>query len=770
MSFHVRCQRAGQVAALLGLSFLICVGDASASPQQGPALPPDLGQLTPWRTNGGRLALHLYPDAMAQAGLELRALVQTAEVPEPLVEEAGGTAYGFQIREDSDLLVLRNDLGVAQPYGVLGGAVRLDGGFSLVAPASGRVVDFHDFEIHARWARSDGPGGEPDPDVLYLTEAGAPSGGIGPRDAFRLCYAKVYFAAPDPYGTGPDGWPAPGAGVGHAALELRIRAWDLVLTEQLAQHFGRPELAGLVLGYGRIKATLDEWEGEWSLPPGQNVLTPFAPTRFAPTPEAPSEAAQQAAAVGVSGIDMELGGLQSLVVLGHEGDFPEGRSGLSLTTISCNAGDVDIPWLKAMDPEHPGIGMALYREWNGRFEQVGLSWIKHGFFAQSNSSCTPCLSPGGGTALGLGCSDTYGSGNNADRFWLGPRDEWNPYTAEWECSGSFFDGVPVDCLRDEDGSTLSPVDHRLEAFDADLATPGASYWYEAFYMVRDDVNPQNNIGSRRAEFVVDGEGFFATTPLVSDGNPLVQGPAIQRWGQKRSLAGLAPDDGNVILAVQVTPVAGGLWRYEYALFNWTLDRKVDSFSLPISTGLAMGASFHDIDDQAANDWVVSKAQGNLAWAFPGVFLAGHKVAGPLEFGTLYNFGFTSDKPPAVRNAVLGIHEAGAGGDLLLVETFGPDVLALTADSASPVAGGALELRVQGSGLGAVVAALSVNGVPLASPLLITKLPLIYAGGEASIGVNLPASLSGTTVDLVAVELNPGLTVGGLSNVMTLSVR
>jgi len=54
------------------------------------------------------------------------------------------------------------------------------------------------------------------------------------------------------------------------------------------------------------------------------------------------------------------------------------------------------------------------------------------------------------------------------------------------------------------------------------------------------------------------------------------------------------------------------------------------------------------------------ASGNLTWTFPDVELPGEKVAGALEFGTLYNFGFTSDVAPGDRNATLGIHLPGPG--------------------------------------------------------------------------------------------------------------
>jgi hypothetical protein len=118
--------------------------------------------------------------------------------------------------------------------------------------------------------------------------------------------------------------------------------------------------------------------------------------------------------------------------------------------------------------------MAIYREYNGRFEQIGVSDMKHGFFALSNDDCTPCQHPSGGTFLGVGCSDTYGSSNNSDRQWLGPRDEWRSMPGTWECTGSHFSGDQADCVRRHGSSGHGSTDHRLVALDSELATPGAN--------------------------------------------------------------------------------------------------------------------------------------------------------------------------------------------------------------------------------------------------------------------------------------------------------
>src|SRR5262249_23369315 len=139
-------------------------------------------------------------------------------------------------------------------------------------------------------------------------------------------------------------------------------------------------------------------------------------------------------------IDVRLGILDNIQHVGRIGTYPNGTEGLSLATTICNYSDVDVPWLAPMEENHPLIMMALYRLLNGRLEQIGVSWMKHGFFATSYSDCTTCQDPSDGTYLGIGCSDTYSVSNNSNRNYLGPRSEVDPYTAVWTCTGSHFSG------------------------------------------------------------------------------------------------------------------------------------------------------------------------------------------------------------------------------------------------------------------------------------------------------------------------------------------
>ena len=712
------------------------------------AAPRVVAQYQVHELSAGRVALHLDPALLGDLGLTITDMVATESVSDPVVEATEGPLSAFAIDPSSDLLFLSNPEGGFVPYGVLGGAVHALGGFTLSSPSTGRSVDLHDFVVHVSTVRNDGPGGEPDPDYFQLSRpAVAAAGGAD----FLLCYVKIHFD--------PNGLPYGGTGpADHVQPVVRIKAWDLVISPALANELGRPDLAKRPIGDGKIDGLPVLYDGPWSYPPGQNPETPYSGDGGSGDAPGPADA---------TGIDVKLGILSSITSQGHTGTFPNGRVGLATSTTSCNVGTVNVDWLAPMQENHPGIMQTLYREMGNRFEQVGIGWTKHGFFALSNSQCTPCQ--GGspqGKFLGIGCSDTYGTSNNGDRFYLGPRDEWNPFTSEWEACGSFFDGIPVDCLRDEDGSGFGAVDHKLEAFDYDLNLAGATYYYEGYYLVRNDVDKSNNIGSRRCTMSWSGAAWSFSTPSTS--NTLVMGPAIERWGDMRSTVGLGSADGKVILAAKAIDLGNGQTRYEYALFNWDLDRKVRAFSVP-TCGSASDFYFPDIDDQASNDWVPTVAGGNVTWTFPDVTLPGVKVAGPLAYSTLYNFGFTSDTPPGTRDAALTIHEAGAGGDLLAASTLAPACLDLSATSLAPPVNTNFSFVLTGGTTNGLFAVIEVAGIPLANALLLGPVP--FVGGQAALTVNAPPSASGLSLLMLGaeVELSP-LHVVQLSDTLTVKIQ
>lgn len=102
-------------------------------------------------------------------------------------------------------------------------------------------------------------------------------------------------------------------------------------------------------------------------------------------------------------------------------------------TTSCNIGTTNLAWQQFPSTLHPFIPMNLYRFRNGRLEQIGMSWGKHGFCALQETLCGSCTPAGAGcpNALGVGCSDPYTASLNGSQGDLGCRSEVNPSTGSF---------------------------------------------------------------------------------------------------------------------------------------------------------------------------------------------------------------------------------------------------------------------------------------------------------------------------------------------------
>src|ERR1700710_186756 len=91
---------------------------------------------------------------------------------------------------------------------------------------------------------------------------------------------------------------------------------------------------------------------------------------------------QAGAAGSPDGTGFQFAGLGNF---GSSGGFV----GYSVGTISCNRGDLPLNWCSngggcapgAGPLDHPVIAQNLYRLKNGRFDQIGMSWVKHGFLS-----------------------------------------------------------------------------------------------------------------------------------------------------------------------------------------------------------------------------------------------------------------------------------------------------------------------------------------------------------------------------------------------------
>ncbi|MGP1271721.1 MAG: GC-type dockerin domain-anchored protein [Phycisphaerales bacterium] len=348
-----------------------------------------------------------------------------------------------------------------------------------------------------------------------------------------------------------------------------------------------------------------------------------------------------------------------------------GVSAYSLGTTSCNLGDEDLLWDDETNDGtpgnlHPVIAQNMFRLKDGRFEQIGMSWLKHGFFAlNQNGLCGfPCdPAPGFGTALGPGCSDPYSSGLNGSQTGLGARFEINAATGEypWPFTG--------------DGTSGNSLFKRIQVQNTDLdpsLNAGAIYFGEGHYVTPDDAaagNDNNNASYR--EMRVNSLGSNGWSMSYVGGTQRGK-PAILAWKDYDPTVETVPvdveGDGRFWVAYQVTDNGDGTWRYEYAVHNLSSDRSGGSLTIPVGSGVTVtNAGFKDIDYHSGEpwdntDWSVSVGSDEIVWASPQTF-AQNPNSNALRWGTLYNFWFTADSAPEEAQISLGLFKPGPGTEI-----------------------------------------------------------------------------------------------------------
>jgi hypothetical protein len=326
-------------------------------------------------------------------------------------------------------------------------------------------------------------------------------------------------------------------------------------------------------------------------------------------------------------------------------------SSYSFSTTSCNVGDERLDWVGDTSA-HPVIAQNLYRLHDGRFEQIGASWLKHGYIALALSVCCECeLASGSHEFLGVGCSDPYGATINGDQAGfngvsgLGPRSEVNASTGDFPFPYS-FQGMAGDVLY-----------KRLQVRNDDLdpaLNVGALYFGEGHYVTADDAlagNDDNNASFRPAT-VDPGPGPAWRWRFADVIRPME--PAIHAWAEFQAGVTLTtidvPGDGRFIVGSACTDNGDGTWHYEYAVQNLNSHRSGRGFSVPVPAGTTVSnPGFHDVDSHSgeitdSTDWPPTIGATTVHWETDPFAVNEH--ANALRFSTLYNFRFDADRPPA----------------------------------------------------------------------------------------------------------------------------
>ncbi len=352
----------------------------------------------------------------------------------------------------------------------------------------------------------------------------------------------------------------------------------------------------------------------------------------------------------------------------------------SVGTDSCNVGTMpsnwcdDSPGCGALEPDqHPVIAQNVYRLSNGRFEQIGMSWLKHGFLSLNTPAASDCEGsdgagnpvqctqpPLGGDQLGVGCTDIYGSGLNGTGGPnpLGRRSEVDP------TQGTFV--FPV--TGGGDGGTIGK---RIQIAEADLTVAGAKYWVEGHYVVDDDARAGNGLNNASyREVTIDGS-FDMSFP----GNTVRETAAIFAWQAEDPMVEIVNVDTpsapvqRFHAARRVTDLGGGQWHYEFAIHNMNSDRAARSFTVDFGTSTTItSVGFHDIEHHSGeaydtDDWTptVDMNAGTISWSTDEFAL--NEDANALRWGTMFSFWFDANQPPSPASYTLGLFKTGNPGQL-----------------------------------------------------------------------------------------------------------
>ncbi len=344
-----------------------------------------------------------------------------------------------------------------------------------------------------------------------------------------------------------------------------------------------------------------------------------------------------------TGPDVIVGGLYDLRRWGAN---PSGTiQAYSLGTMSCNIGDTPLLWQGSTNLK-PVIGMNMFRLKDGRFEQIGQSWLKWAFTALAQNWCGTCINPGTGSLLGVNCSDPYSASLNGSQSRLGPKSVVNAFTAVFPASHA----TP--------GS--GTVDGRLQVLTTDMdpnQNVGALYFVEGQYVTQDDMNAGNgyNNAAWRQVWVQSTLGISFTSPTGLVDYTHREEPAILAWRAMDPVVPISviqiPDEGRLYLAWRAYRVGATTWDYEFALYNYNSHRSVGAFRIPLVTdpGNILSVGFHDVfyhsgEPYDGTDWPGTYNGTELAWATTP--FATNQNANALRWGTLYNFRFRAkDVPP-----------------------------------------------------------------------------------------------------------------------------
>jgi hypothetical protein len=346
---------------------------------------------------------------------------------------------------------------------------------------------------------------------------------------------------------------------------------------------------------------------------------------------------------------------------------PNDKEGVSTALFAA-----DVPWRQMFskdcppygNDQHPYLTWNLYRvDATGALDQIARSGVKHGHIAE-NGDCVDY--PGSNHILGRGCTDAYGTGDNDVPAMLGPRSEIIPATGQWGRCGSIYDPECKGAMYHFKG--YDDFTYRLLVSESTLdpqENPGAHFYVEAWYVVRDDIDPYNSMAVLPIKAT-----WFPTNHLwsVTADGPTTLGPMIDHWVDPGRTDGMSANReivtkrGHIKVAVHVTKISADRYRYDYAVMNVdysnartagyepnlriTSTHGLTDFAVTVGSGVSIGQpEFHGLDSEFVPPWKCTIVPGAVTW---------HGSANAeLTWGTLFHFSFESNAPPKPARVKVG---------------------------------------------------------------------------------------------------------------------
>lgn len=477
-----------------------------------------------------------------------------------------------------------------------------------------------------------------------------------------------------------------------AAGRFAVRHMDLRLAPALAQRLGHPEFAGLLVGGmqsqaaglsadGAVRAGgaaagggADLCSAPWPAP--RHDEAPWADMRMIHLAVNWEERQPDGVNAYRCGRDDDAGGHS----LPCTADSSDGLVVISPDASLRNDGTAAIAWhpkFTAPAPpygndQHPFLVWNLYRvDADGSLAQIGVSALKHAFHT-INAACG-CAQ---GEVLYPTCEDTYGGFSNDYPAALGPRAEVIAATAQWGRCGSLYD-KDCDGQADADRGAVadeaySPSKHMAvrEAELSPVLHPGARWFLEYWYVVRDDIDPWNNLGLLEVlPRKQPGQGSDPNAWIWRfDTADFRNGPMVDLWrsqaadGAYTRQGDAASAQGRVRVTTRVQRAGDGRWRYDWAVFNLDYARVRSSgsepnlrvlenrglvrFEVPMWDAAALqSARFAGIGGERGASWGWQRDAQRIAWVAP--------ADNPLDWGRSNIYTLVTDAAPVAGVVLLG---------------------------------------------------------------------------------------------------------------------